>query len=166
MSRSHGSQHAEIAALASTSGPKAEALIQAGTHADTRTPFSVTGNAATPGAVRDERRRLFPLPCCSGQPGPRYLLAYFPFVVLAVVDTHRRMRAEDPTRARRLSPVLLGVQRLVLLKTGTYRTAAGGLTPNPPDPASADTLVFLRCDQPKREALLRAFPRCTVLEYE
>ena len=31
---------------------------------------------------------------------------------------------------------------------------------------SADTLIFLWCDPPKREALLRMFPGRTVWEYE
>jgi hypothetical protein len=133
-----------------------------------------------------------------GGPGPRYLLAYFPFLVLAIVAMHRRIGAEDPARARRISAVLLGAQvvssllflgmegftlhgrrdlertlarngesqRLVLLKTGTYRTAAGDLTRNPPDLASSGTLIFLWCDQPEREALLKIFPGRTVLEYE
>src|SRR4029450_5430713 len=57
-------------------------------------------------------------------------------------------------------------QQLILLKTGTYHTAAGDLTRNPPDLMSADTLIFLWCDPPKREALLRMFPGRTVWEYE
>jgi hypothetical protein len=141
----------------------------------------------------------FLYPAAVGGPGPRYLLAYFPFLVLAVLEAHRRLVAEHPDRARRISAIVLGVQvassvtflamqgftlhgrrdlertlardqagpRVVLLKTGTYHTAAGDLTRNPPDLASSDTVVALWCDAPKREALLEMFPgrRAFVYEY-
>ena len=138
-------------------------------------------------------------PAAVGGPGPRYLLAYFPFLVLAVVDGHGQLAQDDPSRARRLWVAAVGLQvmsslvflalegrtlygrrdleralaarrgqgqQLILLKTGTYHTAAGDLTRNPPDLMSADTLIFLWCDPPKREALLRMFPGRTVWEYE
>jgi hypothetical protein len=138
-------------------------------------------------------------PAAVGGPGPRYLLAYFPFLVLAVVDGQSQFAQDDPSRARRFwvaavclqvmsSLVFLALegrtlygrrdlertlaarrgqgQQLILLKTGTYQTAAGDLTRNPPDLMSADTLIFLWCDPPKREALLRMFPGRTVWEYE
>jgi hypothetical protein len=138
-------------------------------------------------------------PAAVGGPGPRYLLAYFPFLVLAVVDRQSQLKARDPNCARRLwapavclqvvsSLVFLAWEghelygrrdlertlaarhgegrQLVLLKTGTYRTAAGDLTRNPPDLTSADTLIFLWCDAAKREALLRTFPGRTVSVYE
>jgi len=140
----------------------------------------------------------FLYPAAVGGPGPRYLLAYFPFLVLAVVDLKGQLTTSDPRRGRRLWAAALGLQvvgslvflglegrtlygrrdlertlaarsgqgrRLVLLETGTYRTAAGDLTRNPPDLATADTLVFLSCDPAKREALLRMFPGRTTLEY-
>ena len=138
-------------------------------------------------------------PAAVGGPGPRYLIAYFPFLVLAVVDGQSQLAKDDPSRARRFwvaalclqvasSVVFLALegrtlygrrdlertlaarrgqdQQLILLKTGTYSTAAGDLTRNPPDLMSADTLIFLWCDSPKREALLRMFPGRTVWEYE
>jgi hypothetical protein len=138
-------------------------------------------------------------PAAVGGPGPRYLLAYFPFLVLAVVDRQSQLKARDPGSARRFWAAAVCVQvvssltflalegytlygrrnlertlaarhgegrQLVLLKTGTYSTAAGDLTRNPPDLTSADTLIFLWCDAPKREALLRIFPGRTVWEYE
>jgi hypothetical protein len=138
-------------------------------------------------------------PAAVGGPGPRYLLAYFPFLVLAVVDGQSQLAKDDPSRARRFwvaalcvqvvsSLVFLGLegrtlygrrdlertlaarrgqgQQLILLKSGTYRTAAGDLTRNPPDLMSANTLIFLWCDPPKREALLRMFAGRTVWEYE
>jgi hypothetical protein len=138
-------------------------------------------------------------PAAVGGPGPRYLLAYFPFLVLAVVDAHSQLAKDDPGRARRLWTAAVCVQvmsslaflalegrtlhgrrdlertlaaqggpgrRLIFLETGTYHTAAGDLTRNPPDLMSADTLIFLACDPPKREALLRMFPGRTVWEYE
>jgi hypothetical protein len=138
-------------------------------------------------------------PAAVGGPGPRYLLAYFPFLVLAVVDRQSQLKARDPSRARRFwapavclqvvsSLAFLALEgytlygrrdlertlaarpgegrQLVILKTGTYRTAAGDLTRNPPDLTSADTLIFLWCEAPKREALLRTFPGRTVSVYE
>ena len=138
-------------------------------------------------------------PAAVGGPGPRYLLAYFPFLVLAVVDGLSRLAAQDQSRARRFWAAAVCLQvvsslvflaweghelygrrdlertlaarhgegrQLVLLKTGTYSTAAGDLTRNPPDLTSADALIFLWCDAPKREALLRAFPGRTVWVYE
>ncbi len=47
-----------------------------------------------------------------GGPGPRYLAAYFPFLVVAVVDGWRWLFAEDPQRARRLWRCALGAQVL------------------------------------------------------
>ena len=141
----------------------------------------------------------FLYPAAVGGPGPRYLLAYFPFLVLAVALGHGQLAQDDPSRARRLWVAAVGLQvmssltflalegrtlygrrdlertlaqrrgqgqQLVLLKTGTYHTAAGDLTRNPPDLMSADTLIFLSCDPPKREALLRMFRGRTVWEYE
>jgi hypothetical protein len=141
----------------------------------------------------------FLYPAAVGGPGPRYLLAYFPFLVLAVVEAQGELAKSDPSRARRFwtaavcvqvvaSLVFLGLEgrtlygrrdleralaaqrgrgrQLVLLKTGTYHTAAGDLTRNPPDLSSADTLIFLECAPPRREALLQMFPGRTVLEYE
>ena len=40
-------------------------------------------------------------PAAVGGPGPRYLLAYFPFLVLAVVDGQSQLAKDDPSRARR-----------------------------------------------------------------
>jgi hypothetical protein len=138
-------------------------------------------------------------PAAVGGPGPRYLLAYFPFLVLAVVEAHSELAKDDPGRARRLwrasvsvqvmsSLVFLAVEgrtlygrrdlertlaaergpgrQMTFLETGTYHTAAGDLTRNPPDLMSADRLIFLSCDPPKREALLQMFPGRTVWEYE
>ncbi len=141
----------------------------------------------------------FLYPAAVGGPGPRYLLAYFPFLVLAVVEAQGELTRSDPSLARRFwigavclqvvaSLVFLGLEartlygrrdleralaarpgrgpQLVFLKTGTYRTAAGDLTRNPPDLSPADTLIFLWCDRPRRQALMEMFPGRTVLEYE
>jgi hypothetical protein len=55
---------------------------------------------------------------------------------------------------------------IFLLKTGTYKTARGDLTRNPPELSSAARLYFSWCDQPKRDALLRHFPGRTIFVYE
>jgi hypothetical protein len=49
-------------------------------------------------------------PAAVGGPGPRYLLAYFPFLVLAVVDGQSRLAKDDPSRARRFWVAALCVQ--------------------------------------------------------
>lgn len=137
-------------------------------------------------------------PASSGGPGPRYFLAYFPFLVLAVVDLYRWICHDSPRVGRQLwnfAIVSLAVcsvvfvanegytlywrrdlertvrnagagRKIFLLKTGTYRTAAGDLTRNPPVMSAADSLYFRWCDQPERDALLTRFPGREVFVYE
>ena len=57
-------------------------------------------------------------------------------------------------------------KNIVLLKTGTYKTAVGDLTRNPPALSSADSLYFSWCDQPQRDALLKKFPDRNIFVYE
>ncbi len=57
-------------------------------------------------------------------------------------------------------------KNIVLLKTGTYKTAIGDLTRNPPVLSSANSLYFSWCDQPKRDALLKQFPGRNIFVYE
>jgi len=131
-------------------------------------------------------------------PGPRYFLAYFPFLVLAVVDLYQRMSRDSRPIGRHLwnfaivSLVVCSVvfaaeeaytmywrrdlertaqrlgsgKKIFLLKTGTYRTAAGDLTRNPPVLSSANSLYFKWCDDPEREALLKRFPGRAIFVYE
>ncbi len=47
-----------------------------------------------------------------GGPGPRYLAAYFPFLVVATVDAWRSMHVEDAGRARRLWRYAIAAQIL------------------------------------------------------
>lgn len=133
-----------------------------------------------------------------GGPGPRYFLAYFPFLVLAVVDIYRWICHDSPPAARHLwnfaivSLIVCNLvfaakegytmywrrdlertvrqikdgKNIVLLKTGTYKTASGDLTRNPPVLSSADILYFSWCDQPKRDALLKKFPGRNIFVYE
>jgi hypothetical protein len=54
-------------------------------------------------------------------------------------------------------------KKIFLLKTGTYRTAAGDLTRNPPVLSSANSLYFRCCDEPDRDALLKRFPGRDIL---
>jgi hypothetical protein len=137
-------------------------------------------------------------PAAAGGPGPRYFLAYFPFLVLAAAETYESFSQELPRVARPLWRVAIATlivfnaifvtdaaytmyrrrdlartvrklgpgQNIVVLKTGTYDTAAGDLTRNPPALASADTLYFKWCDQPKLDALLKRFPGREVFVYE
>jgi len=137
-------------------------------------------------------------PASFGGPGPRYFLAYFPFLVLAVVDLYRWICRDSPPAARRLwnfaivSLIVCSVifaakegytmywrqdlertvrhirdgKNIVLLKTGTYKTAVGDLTRNPPVLSSADSLYFSWCDQPQRDALLKKFPDRNIFVYE
>ncbi len=137
-------------------------------------------------------------PASFGGPGPRYFLAYFPFLVLAVVDLYRWICRDSPPAARRLwnfaivSLIVCSVifaakegytmywrqdlertvrhirdgKNIVLLKTGTYKTAVGDLTRNPPALSSADSLYFSWCDQPQRDALLKKFPDRNIFVYE
>jgi hypothetical protein len=138
-------------------------------------------------------------PAGVGGPGPRYFLAYFPFLVLAVVDLYQEMSHDSRPTARylwnfaivslvvcslvfaaneaytmywrrdleRTARHLRGGKKIFLLKTGTYRTAAGDLTRNPPMLSSADSLYFRWCDeQPKRDALLKRFPGRDIFVYE
>jgi hypothetical protein len=132
--------------------------------------------------------------CCS----PRYILAYFSFLVLGVSVAYRSMLEQSPRIARRLWPlavvalflgnavfiakeayVMYGRRdlertaeqvtdpnnKIFLLKTGTYETAAGDLTRNPPALSSADTLYFKWCDEPNLTELQR-FPGWSVYVYE
>jgi hypothetical protein len=133
-----------------------------------------------------------------GGPGPRHFLAYFPFLVLAVVDLYQEMSHDSRPPARylwnfaivslvvcslafaaneaytmywrrdleRTARHLTGGKKIFLLKTGTYRTAAGDLTRNPPVLSSAKNLYFIWCDQFERDALLRRFPGRKVFVYE
>ncbi len=58
-------------------------------------------------------------------------------------------------------------KKIVLLRTGTYRSSgAGDLTRNPPVLSSASTLYFIWCRQPERDALLKRFPGRKVFVYE
>jgi hypothetical protein len=137
-------------------------------------------------------------PASVGGPGPRYFLAYFPFLVLAVVDLYRWICHDSPPAARHLwnfaivslivCSVMFAVKEgytmywrrdlertvrhirdgknIVLLKTGTYKTARGDLTRNPPVLSSAAGLYFSWCEQPKRNALLKQFPGRKIFVYE
>jgi hypothetical protein len=133
-----------------------------------------------------------------GGPGPRHFLAYFPFLVLAVVDLYQEMSHDSRPIARylwnfaivslvvcslvfaaeeaytiywrrdleRTARYLRGGKKIFLLKTGTYRTAAGDLTRNPPVLSSANNLYFKWCDEPERDALLKRFPGRNIFVYE
>jgi hypothetical protein len=137
-------------------------------------------------------------PASVGGPGPRYFLAYFPFLVLAIVDLYRWTCQHPSPAARHLwnfaivSLIVCSAtfaakegytmygrrdlertvrqikdgKNIVLLKTGTYKTARGDLTRNPPVLSSADILYFSLCEQPKRDALLKQFPGRNILVYE
>ena len=137
-------------------------------------------------------------PAAVGGPGPRYFLAYFPFLVLAVVELHRWICHDSRRVVRQLwnfaviclivcSLVFVvkegcimywrrdlerAVQRvgsgkkIFLLKTGTYATAVGDLTRNPPALSSADTLYFKWCNEPERDALLKRFPGRNIFVYQ
>lgn len=62
-------------------------------------------------------------PASPGGPGPRYLLAYFPFLVLAVVDLYRWIRHEGTPGVRHLwtvGMVALAVSNLIFAGTMTY----------------------------------------------
>lgn len=62
-------------------------------------------------------------PAATGGSGPRYFLAYFPFLVLAVVDLYRQIRADGPPWAFRLwtlSLIALVVGNLVFALVETY----------------------------------------------
>jgi hypothetical protein len=131
-------------------------------------------------------------------PGPRYFLAYFPFLVLAIVDLYQRMSRDSRPIGRHLwnfaivSLVMCSLvfvteeaytmywrrdldrttrrvrdgKEIFLLKTGTYHTAAGDLTRNPPVLSSADSLYFKWCNEPGRDALLKRFPGRKIFVYE
>ena len=137
-------------------------------------------------------------PASVGGPGPRYFLAYFPFLILAAVEFYRWVCHDSRPVGRRLwnfafagliacSLVFVasegytmywrrdvdrtvqqikGGKNIVLLKTGTYKTASGDLTRNPPALSSADRLYFAWCDEPKRDELLKRFPGYNVFVYE
>jgi hypothetical protein len=137
-------------------------------------------------------------PASIGGPGPRYFLAYFPFLVLAVVDLYRSISQHSSCHAQRLwnfaivSLIVCNLvfaikegytmygrrdlertaqrvkdgKNIILLKTGTYKTASGDLTRNPPTFSSADTLYFGWCDESKRDALLKQFPDRNIFVYE
>jgi hypothetical protein len=57
-------------------------------------------------------------------------------------------------------------KKIFLLKTGTYETAVGDLTRNPPVLSSADSLYFKWCDESARDALLKRFPGRSIFVYE
>ncbi len=62
-------------------------------------------------------------PAAVGGPGPRYLLAYFPFLVLAVVEVYRFIRDDRSPVAWRLWRVALGAQivcSLIFAANETY----------------------------------------------
>jgi hypothetical protein len=131
-------------------------------------------------------------------PGPRYFLAYFPFLVLAVVDLYQRMSRDSRPIGRHLwnfaivSLVMCSLvfvteeaytmywrrdldrtarhikdgKKIFLLKTGTYHTAVGDLTRNPPVLSSANSLYSKWCDEPKLDALLKRFPGRAIFVYE
>ena len=133
-----------------------------------------------------------------GGPGPRYLLVYLPFLVLAVVDLYRWICHDGPPAARHLwkfaivSQIVCSLvfaaregytmywrrdlerttqrsgdgKKIFFLKSGTYMTGAADLTRNPPVLSSADSLYFLWCNQPERDALLRRFLGRKVFVYE
>ena len=137
-------------------------------------------------------------PASVGGPGPRYFFAYFPFLVLAVVELYRWICHDAPRGAwhlwnfailtlvvcslvftvneaytmygrrdlERTVQQIKDGKNIVLLRTGTYKTAPGDLTRNPPVLSSADTLYFDWCDQSKRDALLKQFPGRNIFVYE
>jgi hypothetical protein len=49
-------------------------------------------------------------PAAIGGPGPRYFFAYFPFLILAVVELYRWIRRENTRRTRRLWTLALAAQ--------------------------------------------------------
>ncbi|PYJ73784.1 MAG: hypothetical protein DME75_00665, partial [Verrucomicrobia bacterium] len=114
-------------------------------------------------------------PASVGGPGPRYFLAYFPFLVLAVVEFYRWICHDSPPVGRRLwnfAIVSLIVCSVVFAVKEGYtmywrrdleRTV---LTRNPPVLSSADSLYFSWCDQPERDALLKQFPGRNIFVYE
>ena len=136
-------------------------------------------------------------PASVGGPGPRYFLAYFPFLLLAVIALYESI-GHSSRYARQLwnfaivslivcssvfaikegytmygrrdlqrtAQHIKNGKNIVLLKTGTYNTASGDLTRNPPEMSSADNLYFGWCDQPKRDALLKEFPGRNIFVYE
>ena len=137
-------------------------------------------------------------PASVGGPGPRYFLAYFPFLVLAAVEFYRWVCHDSRPLERRLwnfaiagliacSLVFVASEgytmygrrdldrtvrqikngkNIVLLKTGTYKTASGDLTRNPPALSSAYSLYFAWCDEPERDELLKRFPGYNIFVYE
>jgi hypothetical protein len=138
-------------------------------------------------------------PGAAGGPGPRYFLAYFPFLILAVVDLYGWIYRDGAPGSQRLWKFAIVLQivasisfatneacksyrrrdlertvrqagdgkKIVLLRTGTYRSSdASDLTRNPPVLSSANTLYFIWCRQPLRDALLKRFPGRKVFVYE
>ena len=141
----------------------------------------------------------FFFPGATGGPGPRYFIAYFPFLVLAIVDLYGWICHDCAPGLRRLWTFAIVLQivgsvsfatneacrsyrrrdlertvrqagdgkKIVLLRTGTYRSSsAGDLTRNPPVLSSASTLYFIWCRQPERDELLKRFPERKVFVYE
>jgi hypothetical protein len=137
-------------------------------------------------------------PASVGGPGPRYFLAYFPFLVLATVDLYRSIQRDSSPALRYLwnfamvalivCNIIFAVnegytmywrrdldravrqipegKNIILLKTGTYKTAIGDLTRNPPELSSADILYIKWCDQSRLDALLKQFPGRSIFIYE
>jgi hypothetical protein len=135
-----------------------------------------------------------------GGPGPRYFLAYFPFLVLAIVELRRQICHDSPHVMQKswnravigliVSSLVLAAEegytmhgrrdleravqrigagkKIILLKTGTFRTSAGDLTRNPPELSAADTLYLdsRACPQPELTALLERFSGRNVFVYQ
>ncbi|MGE0450514.1 MAG: hypothetical protein AB7Q29_13145 [Vicinamibacterales bacterium] len=143
----------------------------------------------------------FLYPTAIAGPGPRYLLPYLPFLILAVAELYGRMRAASPAPARRIWQGVLVLQiagsvvfagreahtiywrrdvdrtlatladlgarpRIVVLRTGTYRTDRADLVRNPPVLGSNEALIVAGCDDARLDRLREQYPGREVVEYE
>jgi len=128
-------------------------------------------------------------------PGPRYYSSYFPFLILAVVETYRLTRerkagrigwrlalaglvvcsaiyAVDQAREiylrrdlERVVATIPETKRIILLQTGTYEMGIPDLIRNPPVLWSAETLYLAYNDGVGFGALLKRFPNHSVYVY-